>query len=67
MRIKCKSGINGWRNRLQLNYTGFDEFQQYAELYGLHTRLGFETVKQAWDANPIIEGSVNPSDFILSP
>jgi hypothetical protein len=63
MKIKCKSGLAGWRNRLQKNYSSFGEFEYYCELYGLHIRLGFDTPQDAWNANPIVEGSVNPFDF----
>lgn len=65
MQIKFESGGMGWRGRLQENYTNFAEFKTYAKIYGLHTRLGFENPKAAWKANPLIEGSVNPSDFRL--
>lgn len=62
-RVKCKSGIEGWQCRLQENYTDFTEFQIYAELWLLHLRLSYKTIRGAWRANPLIQGSVNPSDF----
>jgi hypothetical protein len=62
-RVKCKSGIKGWQGRIQESYSSFDEFSKYAEIFGLHTRLGYATPYEAWMANPIIQGSVNPSDF----
>jgi len=61
--VKCKSGIQGWQCRLQKNYADFEEFEQYAELRDLHTRIGYATPKDAWLANPLIQGSVIPDDF----
>ena len=63
MRVKCKSGITGWRNRLRKNYADYGEFEYYSNLRGLHTRLGYKSPKTAWRYNPMVEGSVNPSDF----
>jgi len=62
-KVRCKSGIMGWSGRLQDNYVDFDQFKYYASMYGLHTRLGYKTIKGAWKANPLFEGSVIPSDF----
>jgi hypothetical protein len=62
-RVKCKSGITGWRCRLQKNYDSFEQFKYYAEMYALHTRLGYKTIKGAWLSDPMIEGSVIPEDF----
>ena len=63
MTVICKSGLRGWRCRLQENYADEADFAAYAETYGLHTRLGYKTIHGAWRANPIVEGSVEPSDF----
>lgn len=63
-RVKCKSGIEGYQCRLQENYTSLEEFIQYSETFGLHKKLGYETPEKAWNDNPVIQGSVNPSDFI---
>jgi hypothetical protein len=63
MTIICNSGLRGWRCRLRENYANEAEFAAYAETYCLHTRLGFKTIQGAWLANPIVEGSVEPSDF----
>ena len=63
----CKSGIRGWRCKLQSNYTDLAEWKRYAETYSLHSRLGYKTPELAWQANPTIEGSVNPGDFRKSP
>jgi len=62
-RVICKSGIRGYRCRLRRNYSSFEEFQIYAETYSLHSRLGFTPARSAWTANPMIEGSVVPSDY----
>ena len=68
MRVRCKSGLRGDCNTLQSAYEGgFAEFERYADTYGLHTRLGYHTPEDAWDANPVVESSVNPSDFRISP
>lgn len=61
--IKTKSGITGYRCRLQENYSSFREFENYSEIYGLHIRLGYKSAKTAWAKNPTIEGSTNPSDY----
>ena len=52
-----------WQSRLQDVYANFDEFEAFAETYGLHQRLGYETPRDAWDANPLVQGSVNPADY----
>lgn len=62
-KVKCLSGIRGWRGRLRENYSHFEEFQSYSTTNGLHLRLGYHTPEKAWEANPEIEGSVNPSDY----
>lgn len=61
--VICKSGIKGWRGHLRKNYVDFDCFSHFSEIYNLHKRLGYDTAEEAWEANPIIEGSVNASDF----
>lgn len=63
--VKCESGVKGWQSRLQKNYNSLEEFVSYCEIYGIHTRLGFDTPEEAWDENPIIQGSVIPSDLKL--
>lgn len=63
MRIHCRSGLSGWRRRLRANYANYAEFKTYAEMYGLHTRLGYRTTAEAWKANPLVGGSTNPCDF----
>lgn len=68
-RVRCKSGVMGWRTRLRNIYAvtgvnaGFDEWLSYSAAYELSNRLGYKHARAAWNANPVIEGSVNPSDF----
>lgn len=62
-RVKCDSGLPGWQCRLRENYSSYDEFEAFSETYGLAERLGFDSPLDAWDANPLIQGSVEPSDY----
>lgn len=62
-RIKCKSGIEGYTCKLQANYHSYSEFKSACESYGIHTRLGYDSPKTAWDDNPTIRASVTPSDL----
>jgi hypothetical protein len=68
-KITCKSGLTGERDYLRNPYdNNFEKFEEYCEIYNLHTRLGFNTPEDAWQANPLIESSVNPSDLrIVTP
>ena len=61
--VRCKSGIMGSRYRLQDSYSSFEEFEGYCDTHNLHTRLGYKTPKSAYRHNPMIESSVNASDF----
>lgn len=61
--VICQSGLRGSRYRLRKNYGTFEAFEAYCETYGIHTRLGYATPAEAWDANPWMELSVNPSDL----
>lgn len=55
-----------WYNRLQINYDGdFEQFQAYDETYGIAQWLGFESAEAAWEADPLIKGSVNPKDLAV--
>ena len=62
-RVRTRSGIMGWRERLRRSYSSLEEFKHYSSMYGLHKRLGFKSATAAWKADPMIEGSVIPSDF----
>lgn len=61
--VICDSGAKGWRSHLQDNYKTFAEFQQYDLVYKLAKRLGYLSAEEAWDENPLVQGSTNPSDF----
>ena len=61
--VKCKSGLTGWQNKLQKEYSSLSEFKDYCRIFNIHRRLGFKTVKAAWECNPTIRGSVAPSDL----
>jgi hypothetical protein len=67
MRVRCKSGLTGWRERLRKNYADFAEFKNWSDMFGLHTRLGYRSPESAWRRNPVVEGSVEPSDFRKAP
>lgn len=62
--VKTKSGMSGWQGRLRAQYDDdFEAFAYYDELYGLSARLGYDNVQEAWDGDPIVQGSVIPSDY----
>lgn len=52
-----------WQTKLQNNYDSYDEWKAYAMNYGLHSRLGYKTPRDAWNDNPMIQGSTRPEDF----
>ncbi len=62
-RVRTQSGIWGWRSRLRTQYSGFPEFNRNNQYFNLAARLSYETATDAWLANPVIEGSTNPSDY----
>lgn len=49
--------------KLKKIYSNFDEFNRYCEVYGIHTRIGYNSPEEAWKANPTIEGGINPSSL----
>jgi hypothetical protein len=61
--VICRSGLRGWQQRLRSVYSSLQEFAAYCEVYANHTRLGYATPATAWRANPVVQGSVNPSDY----
>lgn len=61
--VTCKSGLKGWQGKLQKFYASFEEFEAYCMIYSNHKRLGYTTPRLAWDDNPTVRGSVNPSDL----
>lgn len=62
-RIRCRSGLWGWQSRLRKVYSSLEEFIAYCDIYGNHAQLGYASPQTAWRANPVIQGSVNPSDY----
>jgi hypothetical protein len=60
---KCKSGLTGWQGRLHTVYLDLDEWKAYCRNYGLHRRLGYRSAVATWRANPVVQGSVDPSDY----
>lgn len=53
----------GWQGKLQANYSSFDQFEMLSEIYGLSRRLGYASATEAWEDNPLIQGSVKPEDL----
>jgi len=53
--------------RLRHNCKDFEEFQNCSDIYGLAERLGFDSAREAWDANPVVQGSTIPSDYKIVP
>jgi len=62
-RVKCQSGLSGWQSRLRSVYSSFEEFEAYSGLYGIYGRLRYSSPEAAWEANPVVQGSVIPSDY----
>lgn len=62
-RVRTRSGIWGWRSRLRTQYATPKEFAMYDLYNGLARRLGYRSPRTAWQANPVIEGSVRPDDY----
>lgn len=53
-----------WVDKLQNDYDNdFEKWKAYSDMYGLAERLGFESPEEAWEANPLVQGSVYPEDF----
>lgn len=63
----CRSGLRGREGRLRKNYTDYEDWAHHARMWGLHARLGYKSTMTAWRANPVIQWSVNPSDFRRAP
>jgi len=55
--------LMGWQCHLQTNYKNQVEFEYVSNMHGLHVRLGYSSPSEAWQVNPLIQGSVNPTDF----
>jgi len=56
-----KTGM--WKDKLQNVYDSFEEFKKYDDTYGLTGRLGYDSPEEAWEDNPLIQGSTDPADF----
>lgn len=53
-----------WKDNLQNVYGGdFEQFRVYDAMYNLSERLNFSSPEEAWEANPVVQGSTNPSDY----
>ena len=65
-RIKCDSGLIGWQAKLRSVYRNLSEFIAYDNAHGIASRIGFDSPQEAWKANPLIQGSVNPGDLRAS-
>jgi len=63
MKVICKSGIKGWQLKLRTVYNSLKELQAYDSNYNIASRLGYSTANKAWEDNPTIQGSINPSDL----
>lgn len=61
--VTCKSGLIGYQTRLCDEYHTFADFESFSDMYGLAVRLGFGSAREAWDANPLVQGSTNPADY----
>lgn len=61
--ITKRSGTVGWQAKLHQVYETYEEFEAYDSNYGICSRIGFKSTKAAWEANPMIEGSVYGSDL----
>ena len=64
--IKCKSGITGWQDYLKSVYSSKEEFLAYNDIYGIAKRFGYNDAEACWNANPLVEGSTDPSDLRVS-
>ena len=62
-KVRCQSGIMGYECHLQESYDNYQQFKHFSQKYNLHNRLGFRSIIIAWETNPVIQGSVIPSDF----
>jgi hypothetical protein len=53
----------GWRCRLRKVYSSFAEYLAYDRCFNLSARLGFESAEDAWEANPMVQGSTDPETY----
>lgn len=52
-----------WKMRVRKSYSSLDELKRYDEIYNIASRLGYSSAEELWEKNPVIAGSVNPSDL----
>jgi len=52
-----------WIGKLQESYANFQDYLSFDRMYSLTERMGYIDPIVVWELNPIIGGSVNPSDF----
>ena len=53
-----------WKGKLQDNYDGdIEQFKSYNEVYNIAKRLGFNSVEEAWEKNPMINVGTDPSEL----
>ena len=64
-RRRMPSGLMGWEDRLRAGYADLEDFKKWDAKYSLASRLGFSSAKAAWEADPTIQGSIEPHDFAL--
>ena len=55
-----------WMMHVQESYKNLEELKSYDGIYNIAKRLGFNSAEELWDANPMITGGVNPSDFRIA-
>lgn len=61
--MRGQSGLKLWRARVRTTYRTLAELRSYNRIYGIAKRLGYRNALTLWRDNPMIGGSVNPSDF----
>lgn len=64
--ITLPSGRIGWRARLREVYGSAEDLAAWDGCYGLLERLKFASPEEAWEADPIIQGGVDPADYSVA-
>jgi methyl-accepting chemotaxis protein len=49
--------------RIRENFASVKDFSAYNHVYGLTQRLNYKTVEEAWEANPYVQWSQDPTQF----
>jgi hypothetical protein len=52
-----------WKSRVRGFYHSLAELEQCDKTYGIAMRCGYKSAEDLWVANPMIGGSIDPSDF----